>query len=129
MRLAAPVLLSVPLVLAGCAAPIHSHPAHFVVLGSSERLREIEVTAAPTIHLSTGYTRHLMPGSRWEHVGTLPEGNVYRAVNSVFTIEGRDVHEAYLVLRDNRLLGFYLPGEARYSALQQPLNITIGGKP
>ncbi|MFX8297360.1 hypothetical protein ABTL30_20295, partial [Acinetobacter baumannii] len=59
-------------------------------------------------------------------VGTVPQGVVYRPVGTIFTIEGRQVHEAYLVIADQRLVGFYLPGEQAYSPLSTAVPITTG---
>ncbi|WP_236599132.1 hypothetical protein [Ramlibacter monticola] len=77
------------------------------------------------ISLSTGYTRTVPAKSRWRAVGALPQGTVYRPVDSVFAIEGRQIHEAYLVVRGATLQGFYLPGEGNYSALVTTLQIPI----
>jgi hypothetical protein len=77
------------------------------------------------IRLSTGYTRTVPERSRWRAVGTLPQGVVYQPVGTVFAIEGRQVHEAYLVLQGGAIQGFYLPAENHYSALQQPVFLPI----
>lgn len=78
------------------------------------------------VRLSSGYERKLVEGSRWRPIGSLPQGEVLRPMGSVFTIEGRQVHEAYLVVSDTRLVGFYLPGEARFSPLEPSLPLTFG---
>ena len=71
----------------------------------------------------------LAEGSRWQRVGALPEGEVYRPVGTVFTIEGRNVHEAYLVVSPARtLVGFYLPGESRLSLLPNPVQLSLKEK-
>ena len=45
-------------------------------------------------------------------------------LGTVFTIEGANMHEAYLVLREGRVVGFYLPGERAFSALEPPAPMT-----
>ncbi len=87
---------------------------------------QIQLKAPAEIRLDTGYTRTLEAGSKWRRVGALPQGVVYRPVGTVFTIEGRQVHEAYLVLADHRVVGFYLPGEQAYSQLSPAVSITTG---
>lgn len=82
-------------------------------------------TAIP-IRLETGYQRTLKAGSIWRLAGRLPQGSVYAPVDSVLTIEGRQVHEAWLVVREGTLLGFYLPGESAYSPLSQPILLPQG---
>lgn len=56
----------------------------------------------------------------------MPQGDVYRPVGTIFTIEGRKVHEAYLVIRDRTLGGFYLPGEQNYSPLSTAVALNLG---
>jgi hypothetical protein len=76
--------------------------------------------------MRTGYSRTLLAGSRWVAVGRLPQGTVYRRLDGVFSIEGRHVHEAYLVVKESALHGFYLPGEANFSPLSPPVSLTLG---
>lgn len=78
------------------------------------------------MRLSSGYERKLAVGSRWRLIGTLPQGDVLRPMNGIFTIEGRQVHEAYLVVSGTRLVGFYLPGETHFSPLDSPVSLTFG---
>jgi len=86
----------------------------------------IQLKSPTEIRLETGYTRTLAAGSNWQRVGTLSQGTVYRPVGTIFTIEGRQVHEAYLVITNQRLVGFYLPGEQAYSPLSTAVSITTG---
>lgn len=76
--------------------------------------------------LPTGYQREIRKGSLWRSAGSIPQGEVLRPVGTVFTIEGRQVHEAWLVLSDQKLVGFYLPGDQAYSALKSPLPMIVG---
>jgi hypothetical protein len=116
------------LLLAACAASVRAVPAQLAPLPSGSSAREMTIAAPVLIELSTGYRRQLAAGSRWREAGSVREGTVYMPVGTVFTIEGRDVHEAYLVVRDGFLQGFYLPAEGRYSPLQQPISIDTGGR-
>jgi hypothetical protein len=61
----------------------------------------------------------------WRPVGEVQQGLVLQPVDTVFTIEGRQVHEAYLVVRENMLVGFFLPGESHFSALEPSQPITL----
>lgn len=70
------------------------------------------------VNIGTGYDRTLPAASRWRFAGTVPQGAVYQAVGSVFTLEGAHVHEAYLVIRGEDLVGFYLPVEQAFSPLK-----------
>lgn len=112
------------LALAGCAAiqhvPVTMTPATgAVALVPKSLAREL------VIPLATGYQRKLPAGSFWSMAGTIPQGNVYRRHKDVFTLEGAHVHEAYLVIDQDRLVGFYLPAEQGFSSQQPSLPISL----
>jgi hypothetical protein len=119
---------ALPALLVACAAQVRVAPATLSPLAGAPA--ELTIADDVPIRLSTGYTRTVAARSRWRAVGVLPQGTVYRPVDSVFAIEGRHVHEAYLVLRGASLQGFYLPGEGNYSALQDgiPLPLNQGAQ-
>ncbi|RQS16452.1 hypothetical protein DIE07_02500 [Burkholderia sp. Bp9002] len=110
--------------LAGCAPAIVVQDARLVAPATGLPNRVVQQETI--IHLSTGFDRRIAADTQWRFVGTLPQGRVFRAVNKVFAIVGRQEHEAYLVLDDNRLVGFYLPGEAHFSPLEPPVSLQLG---
>ncbi len=75
--------------------------------------------------LDTGYTRSVKAGSQWLQVGMIAEGTVFKPYRDVFTLEGAHVHEAYLVVRNGVLVGFYLPAERSFSPLKQQITVTF----
>ena len=107
----APLIL---LLAAGCASEVVRNPAVLSPAGGAAR-PQLEIAQDTDVQASAGYNRVLPAGSRWQLVGTIPEGDVYRRANGVFTVEGAHVHEAYLVVAGDRLVGFYLPVEKAYS--------------
>jgi len=118
---AAAVSMVLAITLAGCAASVDSAPVVFVSAPGAD----ITLTQAAEVALATRYTRSLPQGSKWRKTGTVPQGSVYRPIDTVFTIEGRNVHEAYLVISAQRqLVGFYLPGESRLSPLLAPIPLS-----
>lgn len=113
------------LVLSACAAMVASEPANFTPVAAAAPLKVIRLSSPVALQLSTGFSRTLPAASRWQAVGSLPQGAVYRPVDGVFSIEGRHVHEAYLVVQGSMLRGFYLPAEYRFSPLQQPVSLPL----
>ncbi len=105
---------------------IATAPVAIEVTQPSAAARRIQILMATTVGLDTGYSRTLAAKSVWSRVGRLPQGEVYRPVGTIFTIEGRQVHEAYLVIRDKTLVGFYLPGEQNYSPLSTAVPLDLG---
>lgn len=64
---------------------------------------------------SSGYRRTLPRASRWESRGRVPAGQVFRRIDGILTIEGAHMHEAYLVIADGKVVGFFLPVERAFS--------------
>lgn len=113
--------------LLGCAPMVPSVPARLEPWAASASSRsDVRLPEAVLIHLSTGFVRALPAQSRWHLVGRLPQGSVYRPMGSVFSIEGQHVHEAYLVVRQDTLVGFYLPAEQRFSPQDPAIHLPKG---
>ena len=112
--------------LSACAPMIATAPSTIEVTQPSVAARPIQILSATTVQLDTGYSRTLPERSVWSRVGRVPQGDVYRPIGTIFTIEGRQVHEAYLVIRDKTLVGFYLPGEQNYSPLSTAVPLNLG---
>lgn len=102
------------LVLAGCAVEVTRHPASLAPLSDGV---VATLQADTEITLDAGYRRTLKRGSKWAPAGRLPQGTVYRPVDGVLTVEGAHVHEAYLVVSEGCLVGFYLPVERAFTAV------------
>ena len=64
-------------------------------------------------------------GGRWRYIGRIPNGSVYQAAQGVFTVEGANIHEAYLVVQGRRLVGFYLPVEQAFSPLKEEVELAF----
>ncbi len=81
------------------------------------------------IDLGTGFSRTLRRGTRWEPVGRIPEGDVYRTRDQVLTVEASHVYEAYIVVASGKLVGFYLPVQRTFSPLPDPLTLATAPLP
>lgn len=85
-------------------------------------------TIQEDVHLTglpCGYSRNLSKNSKWNCVGTINQGQVYKPVSTCFTLECSNVYEAYLVVRDNNLMGFYLPVEKGFNSLKKPIPLPL----
>jgi hypothetical protein len=111
--------------LAGCASAVRTEATRLNP-ATEPVAKVVRLEREALVVLPTGYKRHLKPNSQWRNVGSIPQGQVFRPVDSVLTIEGRQVHEAYLVISGGKLVGFYLPGESNYAALETPVPLFIG---
>jgi hypothetical protein len=115
--------------LTGCAPAVRSVPIQLSAIEAARIPPDLRFTASLPIRLETGYSRLIPASSRWVSAGRLNEDLVYRPVDLVFSIEGQQVHEAWLVVRNGVLQGFYLPAEARYSSLAPSVPLPKGTQP
>jgi hypothetical protein len=105
--------------LCGCA--VAHQPSSMTPVDTTDRLT---LGAAVPLRLATGYQRTLQQGSQWTRVGRVAQGDVLRPYQHVLTVEGSHIHEAWLVVRDGMLVGFYLPAERAFTA-QDPAPLSF----
>jgi hypothetical protein len=77
------------------------------------------------VPLESWSTTHLNANTTWDYVGSIEQGEVYKSKNQTITIWGSNTFEAYLVIKDGKLSGFYLPVEKTFSSLSKPLEIKM----
>jgi hypothetical protein len=106
--------------LSACAPLVTQQPTDFTPRGG----KSFRLTQQSDVPLSTGYSTTLRPQTRWQLVGRIPQGEVYRTPDQVVAVEGAHIHEAYIVVDHGALVGFYLPVERTFSpaARTQPLS-------
>jgi len=75
------------------------------------------------VRLESGSTTHLKPDTTWEHVGTIEQGEVYKTKDQIVTVKGANMFEAYLVISEERIVGFYLPVENGYTRISKSIEI------
>ncbi len=109
--------------ISACVTELQRVPTSFTV--ASDSSRSLQMSAPVSVTASAGYTRTLPAGSKWSLIGSIPEGDIFKIENSVFTIEARHVHEAYLVVQNLNLVGFYLPVEQAFSPLSPKILLPI----
>ena len=80
---------------------------------------EVSLTETPC------YSRSLRKTTRWDQVGTIAEGDVLRSKDQVLTLECSNVHEAYLVVSGDTLVGFFLPVEQGFVPYDPPIVLPV----
>jgi hypothetical protein len=107
--------------VASCAAELVRSPSSLKVAGPPNEV--IELIQPSRINLGPGNETILFTGSRWRFLGVIEQGRVYKPLETSFSIQAANSHEAYLVIKENRIIGFYLPGERAWSALVERTDI------
>ena len=108
------VTVLVALATAACAPDVLRRPTQLTPV-SDQPAVIIEVMDTAIVSLERGFRRRIPRGSTWKLIGRSPEGEVFRPVDQVFTVEGEHVHEAFLILDGDRVVGFYLPVERAFA--------------
>ncbi len=116
------LFVAVCLLLAACAPAVVQVPASSLVPHDGKHLRLSETVE---IGLSTGYTSVLRARTTWQLIGRIEQGEVYKPRNQVLTVEGAHIHEAYLVVKDGNLVGFFLPVEKTFSPISEKLFLPV----
>ncbi|MBK8071853.1 MAG: hypothetical protein IPK34_07460 [Ramlibacter sp.] len=112
-------------VLAGCAAEVPRAATQFTPVKAGQTAETIVLRRDTLVRPSIGYDRVLKARSAWIAVGTVSAGKVYRPDGFTLTIRSANTHEAYLVVRDGQLVGFYLPGEQGYAPVLSPVPLLL----
>lgn len=73
-----------------------------------------------TVKIGHGYKRTLKANTKWEYVGKITQGDIYKTKDQVLTVEASHIYEAYIVISSDQLVGFYLPVEKTFSPLGKP---------
>ncbi len=111
-------------VLAGCAIEVKRHPAELTLAAVEKGKRYAAVNKVDFL-LSSGYARTIDSGTEFAVAGRIAQGLVLRPTQTVLTVEGAHMHEAYAVHHDGQLVGFYLPVERAFSALPQATSFPL----
>lgn len=122
--LAACVLLA-----GGCATDVTvgSEPA---LLTPADSPATVRFAASAPPRLKNGHLRKgLEDGTTWERAGAIPQGTVYRPVGHVFQVYSGNVHEAYIVVSEGRLVGVFLPVERAFVPMREPVPVTLEESP
>ena len=103
-------------------------PAVVQVPTSPMRLQEgkrMQLSETVRVGLSTGYSSVLKAHTEWHLVGKIDQGEIYKTRDQVLTVEGSHIHEAYIVVEDGCLVGFYLPVEQTFSPVDEKVSLPV----
>jgi hypothetical protein len=108
--------------LGGCAFNIISvqqTPAHYeAVTGPAWSL----VTGV-RVGLPEGKTSPLKTTSVWHQVGRIEQGDVFHTTDQNVWVVASHQHEADIVVRDGRIVGFFLVYERTFAPADKPVDI------
>jgi hypothetical protein len=112
------------LFVGGCASEVTRHASDLSAT-SLQPPRKLLCATPVSLTLDSGYERKIGAGTEFLEIGRLTQGIVLKPLTTVFTVEGAHMHEAYLVVASDRVVGFYLPVEHAFSPLSQSVVISL----
>ena len=118
--------LTAVLLLVACAGEVPRSPTTFSSNVHPDRVLRID--SAIVLNAASGYSSTMPAKSQWIYVGAVPEGDVFKIRNDVFTVTGRHIHEAFVVVNGGSAVGFYLPVEKAFSPLAQNVRLPVQNK-
>lgn len=69
-------------------------------------------------------TKHFKADTTWALLGSIPQGNVNGTRDQVVIINSSNGHEAFIVVYENNVVGYYLPVEKTF-VKSQPVHIQL----
>lgn len=120
-----PALLVI--LVSGCAfnlADVEYSPAQFQPMTEGGRAFTLSTNVKLT-DTPCWYGRELRQNTRWEYTGSVTQGEVFRSRDQILTLECSNIYEAYLVVRDGRLMGFFLPVQQGFVGLTEPVVLPV----
>lgn len=117
------VVLFSALLLSACASELVRHSVSEPKV--DKPATKYIVSHAVEIRFDSGYERTLKANAELLDIGSISQGRVLKPVNTVFTVEAAHNHEAFLVVSEGRIVGFYLPVEKAFSPLSRPVTLPI----
>lgn len=125
LRLSASILYSIFLISA-CAfdlANVKYQPTQFIAVQDVNKIMKLKDNVSITG--ASCYERTLRKWSKWQLTGSTKEGDVYKPLDQILTLECSNVHEAYLVVAGRDIVGFYLPVEKGFVNLSERISLPI----
>lgn len=104
---------------------IHVEQSSATIVPCDATTRAFVLKQDVPLSLPHGYRRLLKQGTKWTCMGTIAAGDVYATKDQVLTVEASNIHEAYIVVNTEKLVGFYLPVERTYSPASEPTSLPM----
>ncbi len=126
VRNSAGILLIIVLLLHACAFDvIHVRQSPCQIEKGKSNGKPFRLVKETQVTLDTGYSRKLKDGVRWDYVGVIPHGEVFRTNDQILTVEGSNIFEAYIVVSSGKLVGFYLPVQKTFSPISDLIELEM----
>jgi len=110
--------------VAGCAFDV-VHVKQAPTSFTSGEGKAFKLDREVKVNLGTGFPTTLKAGTVWTLAGSSQHGDVYRTRDQVVKVEASNIYEAFIVVADESLVGFYLPVEETFAPIKKPIELQI----
>ena len=118
------VLVVIVLMITGCCFDLTHVKYVPVVIEIKTPSKSVwMLTEKIDVPLKSWSTTKLKPSTKWEYIGTIEQGEVYKTKDQIVTVRGSNTFEAYLVISEEQIVGFYLPIEKGFVKISKPIKI------
>ena len=119
------IVLVLALVLSnGCMFDLTNVQYIKVDLIISSQIKPSWTLNSPTdVPLKSWSTTKLQAGTKWDYVGSLPQGDVYSTEDQIVTAVGSNTFEADLTIKKHEIVGLYLPVEKGFVTISKPVAV------
>lgn len=93
-------------------------------LSPLNNLNVFELKEGITIKANNASASILNAGTKWREIGTINQGSVYRTKDQVVIVNSFNVYEGYIVVKDSKVVGYYLPIEQTFVETK-PISINL----
>jgi hypothetical protein len=110
----------------GCAfdvVSVRQAPTHFTA--NSKSKDGFRLLTEVKAKLGTGFPTELHAGTQWTKAGDVTQGAVYRTADQVVKVEASNIQEAWIVVSNETLVGFYMPVEGTFAPLGHPYPLSL----
>jgi hypothetical protein len=105
---------------------LYLHIVIAAVLATACSITQVPVTERITVHdnpssvilhtpvvieLDHAKPVRLRAKTSWDRIGEIPQGTVYSTADQVVVVESFNTRQAYIVVNDGRVVGYFLPVE------------------
>jgi len=133
-RLSSPHLRALPvigavmglLLFGGCAFNVVTLHANPTTLTPSAEVEPRYILQSPIrTELVSGWATPLRAATRWQKIGQITEGEVFRTKDQVLTVEASNLYQADIVVKDGNIVGYYIPTSKSFTPCQDAKKINL----
>jgi hypothetical protein len=112
-------------ILSSCS--VQQAPLQSALVASADPTAVYVLEKETAVKAGNAANTTLRSGTTWLLVGSIEKGNVFKTKDQVVVVNSFNVHEAYIVVQGDTVVGYYLPVEKTF-VKSKPVKIILSKK-